>query len=347
MNDSIETKTRSRQSKAALQGLAVLLLVFTTSGATCQQWMRQYSQPRTLPQSATLDQVMSAVNDNTARVQSAQAAQATLSIPGVPALRTNVAFQSPQRFRLRADGPLGGGPELDLGSNDELFWLWVRRNQPPAMFFCRQELYGMSAARQIIPIEPQWLIEAAGLVRFDPMQPHEGPKPVGNGRIEIKSRRPSPAGDLTQVVVVDEWDGTVAEQHLYDASAQRIATARTSHYKRDAVSGAALPKLIEVEWPTAQMSFRLEVTDWQVNAIPADNLTIWSKPVYPGYPDVDLADPNLRFNVGASGVGNSAPLGPAPPSPTAQSGAATGQLGALAAPQRHTVVYPEAPLSRQ
>src|SRR6185369_16516358 len=115
-------------------------LFFATSGATCNQWMRQYTQPRTLPQSATLEQVMSVVNDNTARVQSAQATSATLTIPGVPGLHTNVAFQSPHRFRLRADGPFGGGPELDLGSNDELFWLWVKRNQPPAMFFCRQDM---------------------------------------------------------------------------------------------------------------------------------------------------------------------------------------------------------------
>ena len=50
-----------------------------------------------------------------------------------PRLRASVAFQRPRRFRLRADTGLTG-TELDLGSNDDLFWFWVRREQPPAMY---------------------------------------------------------------------------------------------------------------------------------------------------------------------------------------------------------------------
>ena len=222
---------------------------------------------------------------------------------------------------MRADAPLGG-PELDLGANEDVFWLWVRRNQPPALFFCRRDQFAMSSARQIIPVEPEWLIEAIGLTRFDPMEPHEGPKPVGGGRVEIRTHRPGPMGDMTKITILDAWDGTVLEQHLYDAAGQRIATAITSKYKRDPNSGAALPRSIDVQWPTAQMSFHVDVTDWQVNAIPTENLLLWAKPEYPGYPNVDLADPNLRFTVpaGAAPV-SSTPLPATPPTvvyPTTQ-----------------------------
>lgn len=305
-------------------GLFVIALaLFAASGATCQQYTRQFTQPRTLPPSATLDQVMTVVNDNTARVQSLQSTQASLSVPGAPSLRANVALQMPQRLRMRADAPLGGGPELDLGANEDVFWLWVRRNQPPALFFCRRDQFAVSSARQIIPVEPEWLIEAIGLTRFDPLESYEGPKPVGSGRVEIRSHKLSSLGDMTKITILDAWDGTVLEQHLYDAQGQRIATSITSKYKRDPNSGAALPRSIDVQWPTAQMSFHLDVNDWQVNAIPAENLLLWAKPDYPGYPNVDLADPNLRFTV------------PAGAAPTASAAAPANLSGP-------TVVYPGA-----
>jgi hypothetical protein len=246
----------------------------------------------------------------------------------------------PQRLRLRADAPLGG-PELDLGANEDVFWLWVRRNQPPALFFCRRDQFALSSAKQIMPVEPEWLTEAVGLVRFDPNETHEGPKPVGSGRVEIRSHKSSLMGDLTKITIIDPWDGTVLEQHLYDAGGQRIATAITSRYKRDPISGAALPRSIEVQWPTAQISFHLDVTDWQVNGIATDNLLLWAKPEYPGYPNVDLADPNLRFTVPAGAVPSASatvpmnlPGGMPAPLPGSQ------LPPAAYSPQQPTVVYP-------
>lgn len=289
----------------------ILALVFITGGASCNRpWIRQIAgPPRTLPESATLEQIVAKVNENTAKVHSLQSTQASLHIPGVPGLRSQVAMQPARRFRLLADGPLGGGSELDLGSNDELFWLWIRRNEPPAIFFCAHDQFATSNARQLMPVEPEWLLEAVGLAYLDPSQPMEGPTNVGGGRLMIKSRRPTSTGELVKTTVVDEWDGTVLEQHLYDAGGQRIASALTSRYKADPQTGVALPRTIEVQWPTADMSFRLEVTDWLVNAPPMESL--WVKPEPPGYPNVNLADPSVRFMV----PGTAAATLPAPALP--------------------------------
>jgi hypothetical protein len=75
------------------------------------------------------------------------------------------------------------------------------------------------------------------------------------------------------------------------------------------------------------MSFHLDVNDWAVNAIPAENLLLWSKPEYPGYPNVDLADPNLRFTV---------PAGSVPSAATSLPGGITAPLPAT----QPTVVFP-------
>jgi hypothetical protein len=275
--------------------LALLCCLFVCGGANCRQWTRQYTDgPRTLPVSATLDQVVASVNDNASRVQSLQSTQASLTLPGAPiALRASVALQEPRRLRLTANSPFNS--ELDLGSNDEIFWLWVRQQQPQATFFCRHDQFAVSNARQIMPVEPEWLIAAVGLPRFDETQPIEGPTPVGNGRLQLRSKQPSSLGDMTKLTIIDEWDGTVQEQHLYDPQGKLLASALTSRYKRDPASGAALPRSIDIRWPTTGLSFHLDVSDWQVNSIAPENLSLFTKPEYPGYPDTNLADPNLQF----------------------------------------------------
>ena len=296
MTEPRKFQRKHRTPSAALIGLALTMLIFVAGGASCNQWVRGYTQPRMLPATATLDQIVTLVNDNANRVQSLQSTQATLSVPGAPSLRATVALAPPRRLRLRADASLTG-PELDMGSNDELFWLWVRRNQPPTMFVCRHDQFAMSNARQIIPVPPDWLLNAAGLARLDPNQPLEGPFPVHGDRVEIRSRQSTAAGDITQITIVDQWEGTVVEQDVYNPQGQLLAVARANRFIRDPASGANLPRSIDVQWPTAQMSFHLDVSGWQVNTIPPDNLTLWTKPEYQGYPNVDLAEPNLRFNV--------------------------------------------------
>ena len=92
--------------------------------------------PRVLPASPTLEQVMTVVNRNSQLVHSFTADQAEIAVDGAPKLRANMAMTRPNNFRLQA-GTLITGPELDLGSNDELFWFWVRRDDSNAVYYCR------------------------------------------------------------------------------------------------------------------------------------------------------------------------------------------------------------------
>jgi hypothetical protein len=194
--------------------LTLLLGLMFSSGAGCRQLMQQYSDPipRALPNNASLNQVLEVVNDNSSRIQSFYVSRAKIGVPGFPALNANIAFERPRNFRLRAD-TMFTGPEVDLGSNTDLFWFWVRRNQPPAMFFCRHDQYAGSAARQVIPVEPEWLVQALGIVTFDANEQHQGPFPVRAGRVEIRSSNPaispSAADATTRLTVIDDSRGIV------------------------------------------------------------------------------------------------------------------------------------------
>ncbi len=122
----------------------------------------------------TIEQVIHSINANTLRVRQLETNGATVSVPGVPSLQASIAMEPALRFRLRAGTGITGS-ELDLGSNDEYFWLWAKRNEPPAVFYGRHLDYQRMPPNPVLPVPPSWLIEALGLVRLDPALPYEGP----------------------------------------------------------------------------------------------------------------------------------------------------------------------------
>lgn len=289
----------SSSHASRLMALALVVAVVASSGASCPSVIRGYQVgtmplPRALPPQPTLDQIITTVHDNTQRVRNYMAPQAVLSVPGVPRLSAQVACEPPRRFRLRAQTAVSGS-ELDLGSNDDLFWLWIRRHEPPVMLFCRHDQYAQSSARRLLPIRADWMPELLGLVRFDPGDHHEGPFPVPDGRLEVRSRITSPDGDLLKSTLIDGTTGLVTEQHLFTTTGERLASVRMSRHRVDPTSGAALPRMVEVSWPASGVNFSLELTAITTNMPAGDPGQLWQMPAYEGYAPVDLADPAITI----------------------------------------------------
>jgi len=277
--------------------LATLAMAIATSGASCPNYLQGYQVgtlplPRTLPANPTLEQIIQVVHDNTSRVRTYMAPQATLSVPGVPKLSAQVACEPPRRFRLRAQTSVTGS-ELDIGSNDELFWLWIRRHEPPVLLFCRHDEYAGSSARRILPLKADWMPELLGLVSFHPDDHHEGPFPMADGRIEIRSQIASAEGNLKRSTLLDGTTGLVLEQHLFSPTGERLASVRTSKHRVDQNSGAALPRRVEVSWPASGIDFQLDIASLTTNTPSGDPGLLWQMPAYEGYEPVNLADPSV------------------------------------------------------
>ncbi len=233
------------------------------------------------------------VNNNSNQVLSLYTNRGSISVPGLPSLRALVAYQRQRNFRLRADTPFTG-PEIDLGSNDQLFWFWVKRNQPPGLFFCRHDQFATSAARPMVPIEPDWLIRALGVVSFEPGIAYEGPIPVSAGRLEVRTPPTVPGGN-TRVTVIDATRGIVLEEHVYNPQGTRLATALLSRHRRDPATGITLPRHVDLHLPTTKLEIGIDLNNLQINTLNPAQADLWTKPIYPGYTEVDLADPNLHL----------------------------------------------------
>lgn len=272
-------------------GLGCLLLtLFVASGATCRRHTYGVDPmaPAAFVTPPTLDDIIYAVNANTNRVQQLHTDSAWLSLPGLPGLRTTVSLERELRFRLKAKLI---GPELDIGSNDELFWFWAKHTPEPLVFYASHRDFAASPTRGMFPVNPHWLIEAIGLVQLEPGGMHEGPFPRGDGRVEVRTRLAKPAGDMTRVLVIDERYGWILEHHLYDATGRAVASSRTSGHRYNAAAAAALPHRIEIEMPDAQLALTIEVNEYTINSLYGSPKQLWKMPQFEGYTPVDIAAP--------------------------------------------------------
>jgi hypothetical protein len=275
--------------------MLLLMFVFCTSGASCSRSIRSPFAPWTPPApevlatGSSLDQVIAAVNQNSARIQSLQTNNASITVPGMPAiplLRGNIAAQRPGRIRLIASTLIG--PEVDLGANDELFWFWVKHNEPPAIYFARHDQFCGTAAQKLLPIEPQWLLDALGFVEFKPNDRHEGPVPAGKGRVEIKSLVQGRCGPMTKRTVIDSHSAGVLEQHVYDGAGTLVASAVAKGPLRYYPGpGVLLPEELEIRVPASNLSMSIDLGTVEINTI-AENPQLWTMPVISGAPPTDL-----------------------------------------------------------
>ena len=229
-------------------------------------------------------------------MQTLQSRDARLHIRGLPGISLDLAYEQPRRFRLRA-GTAITGQELDLGSNDELFWFWTKQNPQPSIFFARHEAFAQSPNRSLIPIEPLWIADALGLPRFDPRHFHEGPTAKGNGLLEIRSRIPAADGELTKITWVHERFAWVMKQQVFDSRGRLLASAEATEHEYYPHAQIALPRKVAIELPSAQLAFQVESSGYLINQPFPNSTAIFALPQdqLPNYPLLDIADP--RFSI--------------------------------------------------
>ena len=270
--------------------LWLVLVLISSSGATCRTWQRATDplSPVAFTGPPTLEDIIYTVNANSDRVQQLSTDSATLSTAGVPSLRADLSLERPLHLRLR--GRLIG-QELDLGSNNDLFWFWAKSDPDHALYYAYHAQFVQDASNNILPVGPDWLIEAIGLVNLDPSGWHEGPSQRPDGACEVRTRLERRGSVFTRVLMIDGTYGFIKEQHVLDASGRLMAVARCSKHRPYPDSGVTLPHRIHIELPPAQLAFQLEVSSYSINKLSGDATELFSLPLnLNGYHLVNLAE---------------------------------------------------------
>jgi len=167
--------------------LATLLLLV----AGCKQlddWRQTVQQRRgsrggePIPQ-VSAEQLVHYLNQQASRLRTLSYAEARMTaregegLKGAVSytLRGRLAAAQPRYFHLSAQGGLAGG-KVDLGSNDERFWIYIDApgNKPLYVFATHADFAtGKVQLPGNLPFEPDWVLQALGMTTFPPTAPYE------------------------------------------------------------------------------------------------------------------------------------------------------------------------------
>jgi hypothetical protein len=190
----------------------------------------------------------------------------------------------PVGAKLRAQGPRGfrmiatalGNAEVDLGSNDQEFWYWIRRGEPYQFFCAYQALEEGRVKVMPFPFQPDWILEAMEMGRYGPAEKYEEVV-VDNEQLKLIEKTKSPQGVPVRKVIVfnrrkakkDDQPQVTDFLLLDDATGKLICSAHIK--RRQLIPGRGeIPREMELNWPEQKLKLVMTINGAQVsNQIPA------------------------------------------------------------------------------
>jgi hypothetical protein len=279
---------------------AVILL----AGCNTFGFMHRDSQGRLEPLPSyvpTREDLVEYLNRNSQRVQTLRCDDLVVTVShGVLStdLHGYMMCQRPRNFMLTAG--LLGKSEVDLGSNNDEFWYWIRRGDNMQIHCSYKDLNEGRVRRLPFPFQPEWVVEALGLGTYGPADQYEldtrDPE-----MLRLVARLKSPQGTPVRKVIVFRRRNTHADkgrpdpqvtdfQLLEDATGKEICASHIVQVRVDQPTGAILPYKVEMRWQDKEnklrMTMRLDgaAVNPQINAA----LAFRRRPLN-GVPGFDLA----------------------------------------------------------
>jgi hypothetical protein len=276
---------------------AVLSLGFLFLAGCSDKWGFLHSR-QTVDRGLTIegltpDKIVAALNANAQRVQTLQCQDVDMTCTqGIQSfnLQALMVCQKPRNFRLNAK--LMNNLIVDMGSNGQEFWWWISKADPPYLFHCSYDDFARSRGRIQLPFQPDWVIEALGMMEYDPRKPYQLKQ---NGtKLELVEQSISPQGKPVQKVTLLNRSGNqiqVTAHILKDERGNEICSAIVSQVQTDAVSGVILPKIVELKWPAEKVRMKMVLADIHVNgSLPQGQVAaLFTRPNLQNVTSVDLA----------------------------------------------------------
>lgn len=315
------------------KSLLLLVAVVLAPGAGCK-WMEDMrkgtggdqgrDRRKPLDALATADAV-GYLNTRADRLQSIQYGEVRLrpsgkDMPSVPInLHGDLVAVQPRNFRLAASGNLGG--KVDLGSNDQQFWMYVNDTKQPLYVFCSHQDFEQGRAKLPggIQFEPDWVMQALGMVHF-PLPQEQDPRGVKytvtpsekDWTYTLSWSATTPTGQAIRKEVVFQADpadpnkrqSQIKRHVMKTTDGKVIASAEVKAAKTTKAIDPQTGQEAPVQYPThivlrwEQQKFEMDLTldQAQVNQRFSEQQAqrLFTKPNL-GTPPVDLANAKFEF----------------------------------------------------
>jgi hypothetical protein len=172
----------------------------------------------------------------------------------------------PRYFRLK--GSVLGKPAVDIGSNDQEFWYWISEAKPtPYVFHCSYEALGRGGVRLPFPFQPDMIVAALGIGRYDPNGKYQVVFPRDKNYFELVEDTVSPEGQPVKKVTAfnkttvspDRGQPQVIGYALRDVQGNDICRASIQEVQMK--DGAILPRRLTLEWPAQKMQMKMVLSE--------------------------------------------------------------------------------------
>jgi hypothetical protein len=271
------------------------------------------------------DQLVAVLNQNAQQLKSVEAKKVFLTakvnnehqggMEGFLACQKAERPGTPPNFRLQAD--LLGTPRVDVGSNSDEFWFFIKDPaRPYVVYYCSYADYPKVAARGAMPfpVQPEWVVEALGMAEYDPHQKYEV-SAQSKETYDLVQRTKSPRG--TEIVKVVAFHKTpragqspVAAYILYETTNdakqpyRMICSASIAESQAVPVGGGKtvpMPSTVRLNCPQEKTELTIELGKVQAN-VPFDQERsgyLFTRQALRNYKSYDLAQ---SLEAPASGV---------------------------------------------
>lgn len=220
----------------------------------------------------TVASLVNYLNDNAGRVKSLRVGELDLTCTqGLQSfgLRGKMIAEKQRNFRMSADS--FGNRVVDLGSNEQEFWYWISKAQPPYQVYCSyKDLNEGKVKHMPFPFQPDWVMESMGMGPYGPPERYTLEHDSDTLRLVEKSR--SPQGQPVKKVIVFKRRPQqppypqVTDYLLIDETSNKeICSAKISEVQIDRTTGATLPRRLELRWPAEKVKLGMKFDDVAVN----------------------------------------------------------------------------------
>jgi len=242
-------------------------------------------------QVATKEDLVDYLNKNSAYISGIQSDDVSLTCynGGIPVtVSGRLRAQGPRNFRMTAD--VFGNREVDLGSNNQEFWYWIRQGEKAQVFCSYQALEEGRVKQMPFPFQPAWVLEAMGMGNYGSADKYElVTEPEYWKLIE---RTKSPQGQPVKKIIVFNRRSSPAnseQPQIKEFLLQDEATGKTicsAHITRKQKNYHTLPREMELKWPAQNLTLKLRLDGVQVNQqIPPQ---VFARTRLNGVPSFDL-----------------------------------------------------------
>jgi hypothetical protein len=289
------------------------------------------------PTPPTLDQLTLAVYRNSAAIRSLSADDVSIRVPDVMIpIKATLRVERPRRIRLIGGVSTLTGQEIDFGSNDDMFWMWAKRWQPQQMYYWHDQ-FVTCPVRQMVPIDPAWILEALGMIDISPNESQDGHFPVDGENLMFVTQRATPAGTVLKKTTVNGKTGCIVRQEIYSPNGTLAAVAVSGNHVYDRTTGILYARHIEIQCQGAPGSMSIDLNNPKFNVPISPGEFV--KPSFAGYAEVDICSPQFINSLGTApptaAVHYQAPIATPYQVPTSVAGVPQPQSVGAAA---HTVV---------